>query len=76
MATIKKPPARTGTKGKPAAEPTPARNLKQPENSGIKPLQFKVAPEMHKEFKTYAAMNGMTMLELFTDAYRFYRDKH
>lgn len=76
MATIKKPPTKRGIKGKPTTKPTPAHNLKQPESRDIKLLQFQVSPEMHKEFKTYAAMNGMTMLELFIDAYRFYKDKH
>ena len=75
--TIKKPPARRrGTKGKPTTKAAPVRNLKQPESEDTKPLQFKVSPELHTEFKTYAAMNGMTMLELFTDAYQFYKSKH
>ena len=75
MTTIKKPP-RTRTKGKPGNKPAPTRNLKQPESRDLKLLQFQVPPEIHTEFKTYAAMNGMTMVELFNEAYQFYKSKH
>ena len=75
MATIKKSP-RTRTRGKPAKKPVSTRNLKQPESRDLKLLQFQVPSEIHTEFKIYAAMNGMTMVELFNNAYQFYKSKH
>ena len=64
------------TKGESAAKPVSMSNEKQTEIRDIKLIQFQVSPEVHREFKTYAAMNGMTMLELFNKAYQFYKEKH
>ncbi len=39
------------------------------------PLNFKLAPELVREFKVYAAAHGMKLNELFEEAFTAYR-KH
>ena len=40
----------------------------------LKPLNFKVPADFHREFKTFAAMNGMSMLAVLTESFRLYRE--
>ncbi|MBV5309589.1 hypothetical protein [Chromatium okenii] len=44
-------------------------NLKQPQAGDLKPLNFKVDPAFHREFKTYAATHGISMLELLREGF-------
>lgn len=44
-------------------------NLKAPQAGDLKPLNFKVDPDFHREFKTYAASQGITMLELLKEGF-------
>jgi hypothetical protein len=62
-------PAPQSKKGKPP-EPTAApANLEKPDPNDLKPLNFKVPAEFHREFKTYAAAHGMSMLVLLREAF-------
>lgn len=62
------PPART-TKGAPPSTIQVVNNLTKPEPGKLKPLNFKVSPEFHREFKTYAANHGVSMTALLYDAF-------
>ncbi|WP_142849521.1 hypothetical protein [Telmatospirillum sp. J64-1] len=57
------------TKGNPPASAEIPHNLQRPEGSGLKPLNFKVSPEFHREFKSLAAMHGMSMLDLLREGW-------
>ena len=71
-----KPSANRPGKGKPpVAEEAPvvANNVKKLESGDLKPLNFKVPPEFHTEFKTFASMHGMKMVELLEHAFELYK---
>lgn len=44
-------------------------NLKKLQAGDLKPLNFKVDPEFHREFKSYAASHGISMLELLREGF-------
>lgn len=77
MAKPPPPPAKTASvtsvsataKG---AAPSPVavvHNLKKPQSGDLKPLNFKVDPEFHREFKAYAASHGISMVELLREGF-------
>jgi len=74
MATKTAPPPRKSTKGAPPTTLKVVENLEKPETGKLKPLNFKVAPDFHKEFKGYAVANGMTMQALLEKAFSHYRE--
>jgi hypothetical protein len=76
MARIGPPPART-TKGQPPTSNT-ARlpNLDRPAPGDLKPLNFKVPAEFHREFKGYAAARGVSMLDLLMEGFRLVKEHH
>lgn len=39
----------------------------------LKPLNFRVDPEFHREFKTLASQQGISMLELLQRAFTAYK---
>jgi hypothetical protein len=43
------------------------------EESGLQPLNFKVAAEFRRDFKTYAAAHDMKLNELLRRAFEVYR---
>jgi predicted HicB family RNase H-like nuclease len=45
---------------------------KKPEE---KPLNFKVSPEFHRAFKTYAVMHGMSMRQLLELGFEMVKKK-
>ena len=47
----------------------PKSPKKSPSMEG-KPLNFKVTPEFHRAFKTYAAQHGMSMRELLEQGFQ------
>ena len=44
------------------------------EEEESKPLQFKIAPSLHREFKTYAAVRGLKMVDLFKSMFEKYKE--
>lgn len=65
----KVPAPNRSTKGAPPASTETQRNLQRPEGGGLKPLNFKVSPEFHREFKSLAAVHGVSMLELLREGF-------
>lgn len=59
---------------KPVAQRSAPAATQAPEHAETKPIQFKVTPEFHREFKAYAAERGVKMNTLFETMYRFYRE--
>lgn len=39
------------------------------------PLNFRVSTEFHREFKTYAAQRGISMLELLQEGFRLVKER-
>lgn len=62
------PPNRT-TKGVPPAMSETLDNLDRPEAADLKPLNFKVPAEFHREFKAHAAIHGMSMVDLLKEGF-------
>jgi predicted HicB family RNase H-like nuclease len=48
----------------PAPPSAVVRDLERPQSGDLKPLNFKVDPEFHRAFKAYAALHGVSMIEL------------
>jgi len=77
MAKPPPPPARAESTSSALAQrkgeaPSPSEvvhNLKRPQSGDLKPLNFKVDPEFHREFKLYAAAQGISMLELLREGF-------
>ena len=67
------PPQRRG-KGEPPPQAAALDNLVRGESVRLKPLNFKVPADFHREFKTFAAMNGMSMLTVLVESFRLYRE--
>ena len=67
------PPVRLG-KGEPPPQLAALDNLARAEAVRLKPLNFKVPADFHREFKTFAAMNGMSMIAVLTESFRLYRE--
>jgi hypothetical protein len=44
-------------------------------SSSLTPLNFKVSAEFHREFKTYAAQRGISMLELLQEGFRITKER-
>jgi uncharacterized protein YggE len=49
-------------------------NLKKPESGDLKPLNFKVDPEFHRQFKSYAASHGISMVELLREGFELVKE--
>lgn len=49
-------------------------NLEVPEAAGTKALNFKVSPEFHREFKTYATMHNLSMVGLLDEAFKVLKE--
>jgi hypothetical protein len=41
----------------------------------MKPLNFKVSPEFHREFKAYAAVHGVSMLDLLKEGFALVKQR-
>lgn len=68
MAKIPSP--RKSGKGTPPPLAQTVGNLDKPEPTTLVPLNFKVAEGFHKEFKAYAARQGISMVELLKEGFR------
>jgi hypothetical protein len=49
-------------------------NLKKPQSGELKPLNFKVDPEFHLEFKSYAASHCITMVDLLREGFELVKE--
>ncbi len=77
MAEISKPPKKAQKTGAPPAKDTPmVRNLEQPVEMELHNLAFKVGQAFKREYKTYAAERGMSMLEVLKESFKLYREKY
>ncbi len=50
-------------------------NLSKPAQADLVPLNFKVSPEFARDFKVYAAMHSMKLVELLKTSFEEYKDK-
>ncbi len=62
-------------KGAPPALNRTVGNLDKPAPSELTPLNFKVPVEFHREFKTYAAQRGMSMVELLQQGFQLVKQR-
>lgn len=70
--TVGEKPRRVDGKGEPPTTRV-SRNLSRPDREALKPLNFRVPGEFHRQFKTYAAARGMSMVELLEESFEAYR---
>ena len=70
------PPPRQSGKGMPPPAETVAGNLDKQPSTKLKPLNFRVSPEFHREFKTFAAANARSMVEVLHEAFDLVREKY
>ncbi len=62
-------PPQRGGKGTPPVPTQVVHNLDRAESGATKPLNFKVSPEFHREFKAYAAVHGVSMLDILKEGF-------
>ena len=62
-------------KGRPPSVGDTARNLSRPEAGQLKPLNFKVPPEFHREFKTFAASHGLAMVDVLREGFEMLKER-
>lgn len=67
------PPAKKSRKGPPPAAEATVGNLEKAEPGSLKPLNFKVPAEFHREFKVYASQQGISMLDLLQEGFKAVR---
>ncbi len=75
MNMAKVPPPKRSTKGQPPASADTIGNLGRSEAGALKPLNFRVPPEFHREFKTFAALHGMSMVDVLREGFDLVREK-
>lgn len=69
-----KKPSAKGTPPTPATpSPVVGNNTTKPEAGELVPLNFKTDPEFRKEFKSFAVMHDMSMVELLRASFAFYK---
>lgn len=59
----------TNNKGAVPASVAVVHNLKKPQSGDLKPMNFKVDPEFHREFKAYAASHAISMVDLLREGF-------
>ena len=69
-------PRKKTTKGAPPPASRPSANLTKDEPGKLKPLNFRVTSDFHRDFKLYATLHDMSMHELLMKCYEEYKDKH
>lgn len=68
-------PPKKNTKGKPPKIEKTIDNLDKPELGKLKPMNFKVSQDFHKEYKTFAAINNMSMQEVLLKSFELIKEK-
>ncbi len=72
------PPAKTisetNSKGNAPSPIAVVHNLKRQESGVLKPLNFKVDPEFHREFKAFAALHAISMLDLLREGFELVKE--
>lgn len=76
--TISKPKKKVSSRGKnmlgePEQEPIKAKNLSRPVQGVKKRINFEVAPEVKTDIQITAASTGLTIGEMFIEAYEFWK---
>jgi hypothetical protein len=71
----KVPSPKTSRKGSPPALSWTVANLDKLAPSGLTPMNFKVRVEFHREFKAYAALRGISMVDLLQEGFRLVKDQ-
>jgi hypothetical protein len=59
----------TNAKGGAPSPVAVVHNLKKPQSGDLKPLNFKVDPEFHRQFKAFAASHGISMVDLLREGF-------
>lgn len=62
------PPPKT-SKGTPPTAAQTLENFNRSEAAELKPLNFKVPAEFHREFKAHAAVHGISMVDLLREGF-------
>ena len=70
------PPQRPSSKGLPPGRDEARNRLNLRDTVELMPLNFKVDPAFHREFKIYAARAGLSMKELLDRCFREYQGRH
>lgn len=73
MATIT-PPKKKTTKGTPPPAERSSDNLTKAASNELVSINFKVSPEFHREFKTYAVQHDISMVELLQRCFDVYKE--
>lgn len=68
-------PPQRARKGAPPAPSETLDNLHRSEAAELKPLNFKVSAEFHREFKAHAAIHGVSMVELLREGFEMVKKK-
>lgn len=71
----KVPPPKASRKGAPPPIEKTVGNLEKPAPNELAPLNFKVPVEFHREFKTYAAQRGVSMVDLLQEGFRLIKEQ-
>jgi len=69
---VPRPPKREAP---PPLEETP-RNLEKVSPLETETLNFKVTADFKRDFKGYAAVRGITMIDLLKEGYRLYKERY
>jgi predicted HicB family RNase H-like nuclease len=69
-------PQRPNSKGFPPRRDEARNRLNLRDTVELMPLNFKVDPAFHREFKIYAARAGLSMKELLDRCFREYQARH
>ncbi len=72
MAKIGKPSS-SNRKGAPPPEFEASTNLNRAPDDDLKPLNFKVSADFKRDFKTYATVNDISMVQLLQDCFEYYK---
>jgi hypothetical protein len=71
MPKSKSPNPRKSSTAVPHGAVIPLKNLDDAE--ALKPLNFRVPPQFHREYKIYAVQNGMNMVELLRESFELFK---
>ena len=70
-----KVPRLKSRKGAPPPVQQAPANLEKVDPNDLKPMNFKVPAAFHREFKTYAVVHGMSMLDLLREGFELVKQE-